>query len=239
MRMRRIAICCNAFLIGMEIEALCCEFFGQHTEIFHFEDGRDFIRTVDKRPQKFNIYFIDFCMYGCNGVEIREYLEEKRNQTPVIFIMDGQDNLRHAFGKNVFGCIMETVERNMLFALLKRVSRYEYDSRAYIMKDIYNRPFQVYFSDIMWIAADKNYTQVYLQNNASVLVHRTLKNWLEDLDSHIFFRVHKSYIVDFAYVSSVDTTVKMCNRVSLPIARDKRILVREQFLRYKYYAVQA
>lgn len=55
-------------------------------------------------------------------------------------------------------------------------------------------------NDIIYCEGDQNYTKIHLVNDEQILVTKTLK-FIEDLlPSTIFFRIHKTYLVNLNYV---------------------------------------
>jgi len=54
--------------------------------------------------------------------------------------------------------------------------------------------------DILYCKADDNYTHIFLQNNHTKLVSKTLKYFEDALKQSSFARIHKSYLVNVNYV---------------------------------------
>ena len=79
--------------------------------------------------------------------------------------------------------------------------------------------------DIMYLKADVNYTNVYLNNGMKFLVAKTLKKYEEMLPSHLFCRVHKTYMVNKMYVKRVvnkNEALILDNEVQINIALRRR-----------------
>jgi len=57
-------------------------------------------------------------------------------------------------------------------------------------------------SNIVFCQAEENYTKIFTNRNEAILVARTLKNIEEMLPAEIFFRIHKSYLVNMNYIKS-------------------------------------
>ncbi|MFC2107457.1 LytR/AlgR family response regulator transcription factor, partial [Bacteroidota bacterium] len=55
---------------------------------------------------------------------------------------------------------------------------------------------------IMYCEADVNYTKIHIVGQKEVLVSKTLKYIEELLPSDIFFRIHKSYLINLNYVNN-------------------------------------
>lgn len=56
------------------------------------------------------------------------------------------------------------------------------------------------YNTIIYLEAQSNYTKFYLTNNSSLTTSKTLKYFEEILPSSLFFRVHKSYLVNLNFI---------------------------------------
>jgi len=58
----------------------------------------------------------------------------------------------------------------------------------------------VKITDITWCESDNNYTNFYLKDGRKILVSKTLKEYDEMLTPFRFFRIHKSHMINLAYL---------------------------------------
>ncbi|GAB3893739.1 LytR/AlgR family response regulator transcription factor [Spirosoma agri] len=63
-----------------------------------------------------------------------------------------------------------------------------------------NRTIFISVDDILCLQGEGNYTFLFTRDRKKYLVSKTLKEFEKTLDGSIFLRVHKSYIVNLAYV---------------------------------------
>lgn len=81
-------------------------------------------------------------------------------------------------------------------------------------------------SDILYCAASSNYTEIYLADGKKHLVSRTLKEYEEMLETHDFFRIHHSYLINLngikKYVRGEGGYVVMANDKSLDVSKRKK-----------------
>jgi len=56
-------------------------------------------------------------------------------------------------------------------------------------------------ADVLFLKADVNYTEVFLQDGERLLVSKTLKELEKRFSSFNFFRTHKSYMVNLKFVT--------------------------------------
>ena len=80
--------------------------------------------------------------------------------------------------------------------------------------------------DILYCKADDNYTELYLINNQKKLVSKTLKYFEEMLADNGFARIHKSYLVNVAYITAYKKgkggTVELSNGKELSVSASKK-----------------
>jgi two-component system LytT family response regulator len=78
-------------------------------------------------------------------------------------------------------------------------------------------------NDIIRLSADNNYTEIYMQGGSKLVVSRTLKDFEDVLDPEIFFRIHKSHIINIEhlkeYINEYNGYVLMSDGVKIEISR--------------------
>jgi two-component system, LytTR family, response regulator len=58
------------------------------------------------------------------------------------------------------------------------------------------------YDDIVYLKADGNYSIIYLKNHSKHLLYHSLKDFEKELPGNIFYRCHRSYIVNIILISS-------------------------------------
>jgi two-component system LytT family response regulator len=56
--------------------------------------------------------------------------------------------------------------------------------------------------DIVYVKADGNYSIIYLKNHTKHLLYHSLKDFEKELPGNIFYRCHRSYIVNIPLISA-------------------------------------
>ncbi len=85
-------------------------------------------------------------------------------------------------------------------------------------------------SEIMYCQADLNYTLIHTSKNERLVSSKNLKEFEELLSAPVFFRCHKSYIINLNYIKKfnrADSVVYMTNETAIDIAVRKK----EEFLK--------
>ena len=90
--------------------------------------------------------------------------------------------------------------------------------------------------EIVHAEAQGNYTCIYLIGNKKMLISKSIKEFEEYLNSHLFFRIHKSHLVNLEYVKNFSYldggTVEMENGKNLPISRRKKEAFQDRMDQY-------
>src|SRR6056297_2850517 len=77
-------------------------------------------------------------------------------------------------------------------------------------------------NNIIYCQAEENYTKIFTTRGESIIVTKTLKSVEELLPESIFFRIHKSYLVNLNYIKSYSKSnrykVTLENGVKLDVA---------------------
>lgn len=91
--------------------------------------------------------------------------------------------------------------------------------------------------DILCFQGNTNYTFLHTRDRKRYLVCKTLKVFEETLHADLFLRIHKSYIVNLAYVHHSPMTTKHCvclidgREIAIPRRRMKDVTA--QLARYR------
>jgi len=85
----------------------------------------------------------------------------------------------------------------------------------------------VSLNDLVYCEGDSNYTVLYFQNGTSLHVAKLL-TYFEDLirdTDHIFYRVHRSYLINIEYIHEYrncrSRKVVLTNQVEIPVSNRK------------------
>lgn len=99
-----------------------------------------------------------------------------------------------------------------------------------------NRTIFISVDDILCLQGEGNYTFLYTRDRKRYLVSKTLKEFEKTLDGSIFPRVHKSYIVNLAYVQrsifSKEHQVRLADGREIGISRRRMKAISLQLAQY-------
>lgn len=80
-------------------------------------------------------------------------------------------------------------------------------------------------SGIIYCQAQSNYSKIITIDNREILTSKTLKYLEEKLPKEVFFRTHKSYLVNLNYIKSYskhDNNITCVNNVQIPVSNRQK-----------------
>jgi two-component system LytT family response regulator len=185
------------------------------------------------------IVFLDIEMPEENGFKLFEYFDIYNFE--VIFTTAYKQYAINAIKFSALDYLLKPINFIDLREVLQRLSKKKQDQTSHSQIDAFMNNINPNSGDfdkialptldgfqlekvnnIVYCQADENYSKIYTNRNEVILVGKTLKNIEELLPEGVFFRIHKSYLVNMNYIKSYSKSdgykVMLENRVELDVA---------------------
>ncbi len=155
------------------------------------------------------LIFLDIQMPGATGFDL---LEQVNTSAKIIFITAYDNYALRAFEVNALDYLLKPISRDRLARAITKLATEEpvnsvqskkagYDDVIYV---IVNGSLKfIKLSLLKCISAEGNYSYIMYAGNPSALVSKTLQEWEDILPEKHFVRIHRSTIINFAYVEKV------------------------------------
>ncbi|MGD8428306.1 MAG: LytTR family DNA-binding domain-containing protein [Balneolaceae bacterium] len=216
------------------------------------KNGKEAIETInEKKPE---LVFLDIQMPEVDGFDVLNNIN--RDHTPVIVFVTAYDEYAvRAFEVNAFDYLLKPFKKERLENALGRAKKAIRDTPEEVLnskigdlletlkgsgnhlKRLMVKSSGQYFfikaEDIDWVEAAGNYVRIH-SGNKRYLIRNTMVNMEKKLDPDIFFRIHRSAIVNINRVKTMekwfhgDYKVMMENGEELTMSRNYKELL-EQF----------
>lgn len=153
--------------------------------------------------------FLDIQMPGESGFDLLEQIEVAAK---IIFITAYDKYALRAFEVNALDYLLKPISKERLAKALKKLmtdepahlpvhEKADYDDVIYVL--VNGALKFVKLSSLKCITAEGNYSYIFYGDKPRALVSKTLQEWEELLPEKYFVRIHRSTIVNFAYVERV------------------------------------
>lgn len=159
------------------------------------------VSSIDLK-QKFDYYFIDIMLEGENGINCGKMIIDK-NYFAIIIYMSSEESLVYdTFASKVYFFLRKENLKHDLERLWIKINQDNVKNTDYI-EIISDRKRQMILKkEIIYIESNRNKCQIYMIKE-QYEVYRTLKSFLNELDSNQYFRLNSYTIINLEYVKSV------------------------------------
>jgi len=183
------------------------------------------------QQQTVDLIFLDIQMPGLTGLQFIQSMTEK----PLIILITAYEKYAlEGFNLDVVDYLLKPVSPDRfvkacnkareLFLLKSKPKETVSESNTdFFFVNVDYSLLKIVTSDIMWVEGLKDYIKIHLKSQASPVVTRMpMKTIEEQLPATRFLRVHKSYIVSIAYITSIRKTSIFIGNMEIPVSDNYR-----------------
>jgi Response regulator of the LytR/AlgR family len=233
MALYKIAICDDdsTFINLLKIKVKkYCKTFDLDIEIIEYNRGEELLEACIKN--KFDLVLLDIEMPEISGINVASRLCSLGHSSEIIFISGFEDYVYESIKYKPFRFIRKKYINQELPEALKAFSvlvKNSFNNYLFSTKEgtiIWN------INDILYMEVFQHYIYVH-SSNSSIKVRGSLDKYEKEFQKWGFIRIHKSYLVSYKHIYSVNPTeVILMNRMKLPLSRRKNEEVKEKFINY-------
>lgn len=163
--------------------------------------GEDFLKEY--RQGKFDLIFMDIYMGEITGVEVIARLRQAGDGVPVAFITASTEHALESYRLEALKYIEKPLKQKAVLELLQfaRIKK-EYAPRLRLKKN--GQEFSMPFERILYVEQKDHLLSLYLTGGEIVQVRERMDAIEPQFAEQPFFRCHKSYLVNLAYVTQLD-----------------------------------
>ena len=205
------------------------------------EDGDRLIALYDEVQP--DVVFMDVEMPGKTGIECARYIKDKAPRTAIIFATAHEEYMKSAFEVYAFDYLVKPfkAERalNTLSLIRERLSDREAEHPAALPKIkpaakklmLKHRDGISFLdlTDILLIQREERATVIYTVSGAKYVTADSLSELDERLPDDMFFRTHKSYIVNLAHIESISPYGRWTYVIKLAGTRLDALITHERY----------
>lgn len=148
---------------------------------------------------------LDIDMPKMDGIEVGYQLMEQDVKYKIVMLTAKEDRYRDAFKIGAFRFVPKPIDESELFSAIDDVRKYTIATKyekAYRNGISYN----ILQKDIFFVEANHSETIIYT-SNLEYRSEESLAEWEKKLDNRLFFKTHKSYIVNMRCIKEIKANV--------------------------------
>ena len=230
--MQRILIVDDEYLGRKYLADLIAEFWPGERIVEQASHAKEALELL--AANKADVLFLDIKMPGTNGFQLLEALDDSID-TKVVFVTAYKQYAFDAIKARAFDYLLKPVDRTEFSLLVQRLT---IKNRETIPEPepVPEKPQEqkitirhstgfriISFNEIVCLKASNNYTSIVLTDNSVILVSKTMKDFEDKLKEPLFFRTHKSYMINMDYFNKFSRTkgLLLKNGDTIPVSRNR------------------
>lgn len=185
------------------------------------------------------LMLLDIQMPGMAGVD---FVRALQHPPPVIFTTAYPQFALDGFEVNAIDYLLKPISFNRFVKAVNKAKEY-YEVRERNFKETENADYfyiksgstlvKIFFDDIIYVEALQNYVVIHTAG-AKHMTYLTFKAVQDNLPATAFVKVHKSFIVAAAKITSIDANEILIGTKHIPISRGLKDEVLEILLKGKF-----
>lgn len=218
MKSLKILIVEDEILIAEDLKDNLVSFGYSNVEMAHNKkEAIDLVQLFDP-----HLVLLDVRMENeRDGIEIGEYIATKF-QKPFIYITAHSDvnMIKEIVKTKPAGYITKPVKKSDLFAAISLVTEQlqAKDNNTFKIKDGYSTVI-IPTASIIYIESEGNYINIYCEEKKHVS-RQSLDSVLAELDPVVFFRIHRSYLINTSKIKRFSKKEVVLGNTTLPVSRN-------------------
>jgi DNA-binding LytR/AlgR family response regulator len=179
------------------------------------------------KNEKIDIMFLDIHLPKISGIE---FLKTLPNPPHVILTTAFSEYALEGYDLNVVDYLLKPFSFQRFLQAISKVPHTgqingpgKMTVENKLKKEIYiksgHEHIKIRISDIIHIQSDADYTEIHTLKR-KLLSNEPLRHWLNELEGHHFFRIHKSFILNTEKIERISgNLVYLVNHNKIPIGR--------------------
>jgi DNA-binding LytR/AlgR family response regulator len=211
----RIAICDDEIIFREQIKKYILE-VSSDSVIDEYTSGDDLAGSTEN----YDIIFLDIEMPGISGIETAEKLRENGSDADIIFLTSHVEFVYEAFKVRAFRFLQKPIDHEKFTEAFKN-AELNRSAMEKVVVEFRGAVAEIYTENIVYIESSGEGTYVHDARGNYYPSSASLKEWVEKLDSELFYRIHKTTLVAMKYVTSFDKGVVKLSGYNndFPVAR--------------------
>ncbi len=235
--MFRIAICDDEQLICSQIESDILNYasrYNERLETLVFGSGEELLRFM-RQGESFDLIFLDIELHMINGVDVGKIIrEELDNQSiQIVYISSKDSYYKQLFEIRPMNFLHKPVSQDEIIKVLRLTLKLT-DKMSGMF--VYKKGHETFRKDVKSILyfESKNREVKIVSKDGEEIFYGKLDEVYEQVAKYHFMYVHKSYVVNYFYITKFRyEEIAMSNDELIPISQSRRKNIRELQMQFE------
>ncbi len=168
-----------------------------------------------------------------DGIAFAHKLRDGGNSTPIVFVSSCEDRVFETFPVKPFGFIRKShFLKDIVKVIDGFIDGFKRRDPATIIVKSNCKMLNIEIENIIYIESCKREQLLHLVGNQQITCFNSMQEFEEQLAPHGFLRAHKSFIVNYRFISLIRAgNVELNNGKLVPTSRTYEKTLKEEYLR--------
>ena len=203
---------------------------GQNIKIFKFNSG---LNLLEQYTGNYDIVFLDIKMPLMNGLETAGNIRKRDRSVNIIFLTSLVHHALDGYKVQALDYIIKPISyKRLKIELDAWINKQSQDQESFIVIKNDKGNYKVLLKDLAYIETSNRNALVHTKSE-NLICYKKLKVLETELNSYGFSRCHSSYILNLAYIESIEKMdAKLITGEVVPISQMKRKDFMQRLARY-------
>lgn len=172
--------------------------------------------------KQFDIAFLDIQMAGMNGIETARRLRERQEDVILIFITGLKEYVFDALDLYAFQYLLKPLDEKKFAEVLEKAAKEAGKKKDKKWLFIKTRNLRLGQTDILYIESKAKKVEIHTARGKKTIEIYASMDVLESQLGEEFYRCHRAYIVNMAYITEYDSeSITLTNGDRIYLAKKK------------------
>lgn len=201
-------------------------------DITEYTNAETLLFDVEEGYKQFDLFFLDIYLPGQNGVEAARRIRAKDENAVLIFLSVSEDFYREAFDVYAFHYLIKPIGQAALKEVLQKAEKnIQKQQKDRLQLSFRGQNIILTCKEIVYISSSNHTLCFHLHNGKEQTIYGKLDEIEIRLDSELFVRCHKSFMVNLLYVDKWTHEGFYVENTLIPISRSYAQNVKEIYHR--------
>lgn len=225
-----VGICDDEAYIHDEVTELMLDYAEKNdmsVQLLHYYVAKELLEA----KEEMELLLLDIEMSQMDGIEAAYRLRNRGMNYKIVMLSAREDRYRDAFKIGAFRFVPKPIEKRELYKAVDDVCEHLVGlKKVTVFRN--NVAYQIIQRDIAYIEANRSSTIVYT-TQFEYRSENSLTMWSELLDERVFFRCHKSYIVNMGKIEDINqNTIFMVTGEKVNVSRRMKTALLNAYMVY-------
>ncbi|MBQ3782866.1 MAG: FHA domain-containing protein [Lachnospiraceae bacterium] len=235
--MLRIAICIN----NKKEQAMMLDYVARDADIDDdyttecFENAENIKQRIEFGDFQFDLLFLEVDENGRAGLELAEFLRERKIDIDVIFIAESAKYITEAFRLRAFNFIVKPVDfEKFRYEMKQYLNEKKNYQKEYLAVSIQGREQMLTLNTILYFNSNARKIGAFFSNGMpEIWFYGKLDELEQNLEKYNYIRCHQSFLISGSKIENVDTEYVYAGGEVFPISRKYSEKVRKKWEQIK------